>query len=118
MEVKKGQNMLEHEAEIYSRPARTWFQSGRDKQQSECASQPSSPTFIFLAYKLPNLALSKRQYENNFQKDNSMDQKSYGSKAQAEKVLFPYRMKRTCRLALTPGPRSQRVTSSPALVGE
>jgi len=38
MEVKKGQNMLEHEGEIYSRPARTWFQSGRDKQQSECAS--------------------------------------------------------------------------------
>lgn len=35
MEVKKGQNMLEHEAEIYSRPARTWFQSGKDKQQSE-----------------------------------------------------------------------------------
>jgi len=65
MEVKKGQNMLEHEAEIYSRPARTWFQSGRDKQQSE--------------------ALSKRLYENNFQKDNSMNEKSSGSKAQAEK---------------------------------
>jgi ATP-dependent RNA helicase DDX27 len=39
MEVKKGQNMLEHEAEIYSRPARTWFQSGRDKTQSEGAFQ-------------------------------------------------------------------------------
>ncbi|KAH9982400.1 DEAD-domain-containing protein [Lactifluus volemus] len=47
MEVKKGQNMLDHEAEIYSRPARTWFQSGRDKKQSE--------------------VLSKRQYETNFQ---------------------------------------------------
>jgi ATP-dependent RNA helicase DDX27 len=38
MEVKKGQNMLEHETEIYSRPARTWFQSGKDKQQSEGVS--------------------------------------------------------------------------------
>jgi len=38
MEVKKGQNMLDHEAEIYSRPARTWFQSGRDKKQSVGAS--------------------------------------------------------------------------------
>jgi hypothetical protein len=38
MEVKKGQNMLEHEAEIYSKPARTWFQSGKDKQQSEGVS--------------------------------------------------------------------------------
>ena len=41
MEVKKGQNMLEHKAEIYSRPARTWFQSGRDKQQSEGGSHAS-----------------------------------------------------------------------------
>jgi ATP-dependent RNA helicase DDX27 len=38
MEVKKGQNMIEHKAEIYSRPARTWFQSGRDRQQSEGGS--------------------------------------------------------------------------------
>lgn len=46
MEVKKGQNMLEHEAEIYSRPARTWFQSGRDKQQSECASHHHPRLFL------------------------------------------------------------------------
>jgi ATP-dependent RNA helicase DDX27 len=38
MEVKKGQNLLEHEAEIYARPARTWFQSGKDKQHSEGVS--------------------------------------------------------------------------------
>ena len=35
MELKKGQNMIEHEAEIYSRPARTWFQSTKDKQKAE-----------------------------------------------------------------------------------
>lgn len=35
MEVKKGQNMIEHEAEIYSRPARTWFQTGKEKQTAE-----------------------------------------------------------------------------------
>ena len=38
MEVTKGQNILEHEAEIYSKPARTWFQTGKDKQQSKGAS--------------------------------------------------------------------------------
>jgi ATP-dependent RNA helicase DDX27 len=65
MEVKKGQNLLEHEAEIYARPARTWFQSGKDKQHSE--------------------ALSKRQYETNFQKDNSINPSTPGSKAQVEK---------------------------------
>jgi ATP-dependent RNA helicase DDX27 len=36
MELKKGQNMMEHEAEIFSRPARTWFQTATKKQESEC----------------------------------------------------------------------------------
>jgi hypothetical protein len=35
MELKKGQNMIEHEEEIYSRPARTWFQSGQAKLKAE-----------------------------------------------------------------------------------
>ena len=32
-----GHNMVEHEAEIFSRPARTWFQSGKEKQASKSA---------------------------------------------------------------------------------
>ncbi|ADV21908.1 ATP-dependent RNA helicase, putative [Cryptococcus gattii WM276] len=39
MEIKKGQNMVEHEAEIFSRPARTWFQSGKEKQASKNAGK-------------------------------------------------------------------------------
>ncbi|KAF8626514.1 hypothetical protein AX15_004819 [Amanita polypyramis BW_CC] len=35
MELKKGQNIMENEAEIFSRPARTWFQSTKEKQMSE-----------------------------------------------------------------------------------
>lgn len=31
MELRKGQNMVEHEKEIFSRPARTWFQSEKEK---------------------------------------------------------------------------------------
>ena len=27
MELKKGENMIEHEKDIFSRPARTWLQS-------------------------------------------------------------------------------------------
>lgn len=40
MELKKGQNIIDHEAEIYSRPARTWFQSTKEKEKSkgECSS--------------------------------------------------------------------------------
>ncbi|ETW74902.1 hypothetical protein HETIRDRAFT_332035 [Heterobasidion irregulare TC 32-1] len=39
MELKKGQNMIEHEDEIYSRPARTWFQSSSDKQKASDLSK-------------------------------------------------------------------------------
>ncbi|KAJ7492598.1 DEAD-domain-containing protein [Mycena latifolia] len=39
MELKKGQNMMEHEAEIYSRPARTWFQTGKEKLNAEAVSK-------------------------------------------------------------------------------
>ncbi|KAI0271361.1 DEAD-domain-containing protein [Gloeopeniophorella convolvens] len=56
MEVKKGQNMLEHEEEIYSRPARTWFQSGKEKQKAE--------------------TLSKQLYENGFTSANAAGKKA------------------------------------------
>ena len=32
MEAQKAANMIEHEAEIYARPARTWFQSEKEKR--------------------------------------------------------------------------------------
>ena len=35
MELKKGENMIQHEEEIYSRPARTWFQTGLEKEKAE-----------------------------------------------------------------------------------
>ncbi|KIM85227.1 hypothetical protein PILCRDRAFT_5570 [Piloderma croceum F 1598] len=41
MELRKGQNMIEHEEEIYSRPARTWFQSGQEKLKAEATSKQS-----------------------------------------------------------------------------
>lgn len=33
METQKALNMMEHEAEIYSRPARTWFQTPKQKRE-------------------------------------------------------------------------------------
>jgi ATP-dependent RNA helicase DDX27 len=35
MEIQKGENLLKHEDEIFSRPARTWFQSSKDKAKSQ-----------------------------------------------------------------------------------
>ncbi|KAJ6519840.1 DEAD-domain-containing protein [Mycena sanguinolenta] len=39
MELKKGQNMIEHETEIFSRPARTWFQTSKEKSNAEAISK-------------------------------------------------------------------------------
>jgi ATP-dependent RNA helicase DDX27 len=35
MELRKGENMIAHEDEIYARPARTWFQSAREKETAK-----------------------------------------------------------------------------------
>ncbi|PKI85388.1 RNA helicase [Malassezia vespertilionis] len=35
MELRKGENMIAHKDEIYSRPARTWFQSEKEKAASK-----------------------------------------------------------------------------------
>ena len=32
MEAAKAENMVEHEAEIHARPARTWFQTKKEKE--------------------------------------------------------------------------------------
>ncbi|RKP24092.1 P-loop containing nucleoside triphosphate hydrolase protein [Syncephalis pseudoplumigaleata] len=35
MDMTRAQNLLEHEAEIYSRPARTWFQTEMEKKKTK-----------------------------------------------------------------------------------
>lgn len=44
MELTKGQNMIEHEAEIYSRPARTWFQTSKEKEKAAATSKQAHET--------------------------------------------------------------------------
>lgn len=39
MQVKKGENMLQHEDEIMSRPRRTWFESEKDKKVARDAGR-------------------------------------------------------------------------------
>jgi ATP-dependent RNA helicase DDX27 len=39
MQVKKGENLIEHEAEINSRPKRTWFESEKDKKKAREAGR-------------------------------------------------------------------------------
>ncbi|KIY52754.1 DEAD-domain-containing protein [Fistulina hepatica ATCC 64428] len=35
MELRKGENIIEHSEEIFSRPARTWFQTTKEKKHAE-----------------------------------------------------------------------------------
>lgn len=39
MQVKKGENMIEHEAEIKGRPRRTWFETEHDKKKAKDAGK-------------------------------------------------------------------------------
>ena len=52
MELKKGQNLLEHGNEIYSRPARTWFQSEKEKQDAKGASAVTYETLLLTSLQL------------------------------------------------------------------
>ena len=61
MELKKGQNMIDHEAEIYARPARTWFQTGKEKAQA--AGKPQHLWLILRDVHSRIAAVSKEQYE-------------------------------------------------------
>jgi len=65
MEVKKGQNLIEHEEEIYSRPARTWFQTGKEKAKAE--------------------ARSKEQYEAGFNAGKGKEKKTADDKPKRDK---------------------------------
>lgn len=38
MEIKRGQNIIEHEDEIFSRPKKTWFTT--EKGKAEASSMP------------------------------------------------------------------------------
>ncbi|KAH6606865.1 hypothetical protein Trco_006018 [Trichoderma cornu-damae] len=39
MQIKKGENIIEHEAEIKSRPKRTWFETQQDKNKAKQAGR-------------------------------------------------------------------------------
>ncbi|KAG6813275.1 hypothetical protein H0H92_012689 [Tricholoma furcatifolium] len=65
MELKKGENMIEYESEIYSRPARTWFQSVKEKENAQ--------------------AVSKQQYEDGFASAKAQGKMASGDKPKRDK---------------------------------
>ncbi|KAI7848572.1 P-loop containing nucleoside triphosphate hydrolase protein [Circinella umbellata] len=39
MQLQKGENMIKHSSDIYSRPARTWFKTNKEKKQTKKGSR-------------------------------------------------------------------------------
>ncbi|KAJ7630960.1 DEAD-domain-containing protein [Roridomyces roridus] len=66
MELKKGQNMLEHQAEIYSRPARTWFQTGKEKQNAEAVSKQQYEASVPAGKKAKEQVVSDKPKRDKF----------------------------------------------------
>lgn len=86
MELKKGQNMIEHEEEIHSRPARTWFQSEKEKTKAQgnvtpgCLSARDGTDGS-------RTALSKEQYETGTSSKKDKEKKAAGDKVRNEPEL-------------------------------
>ena len=83
MEIKKGQNMVEHEAEIQSRPARTWFQTSKEKGKAQ--GNITTLPLIVIVVDITIVEISKQQYEAGF-KLSQTSQKGKGKDAGGEKV--------------------------------
>ena len=74
--------MVEHEAEIQSRPARTWFQTSKEKGKA----QGNITTLSFMIFvDITSVEISKQQYEAGF-KLSQISQKGKGKDAGGEKV--------------------------------
>jgi ATP-dependent RNA helicase DDX27 len=73
MEAQKAENMIEHETEIYSRPARTWFQSGKEKKDIAAQAKDS----------MLNVSIQKKIDKNAAKSARRMERKIATSKEEA-----------------------------------
>ncbi|KAG8817410.1 nucleolar DEAD-box protein required for synthesis of 60S ribosomal subunit, partial [Serendipita sp. 399] len=83
MELQKGENMLKYEEEIHSRPARTWFQSSKEKSKAQ--------------------EISRRQYEAGFgdtQETNKPNVGTTDNKPKRDKLSGLSRRAKRRKLAL------------------
>lgn len=86
MELTKANNLLKHSDEIYSRPARTWFQSSKEKVAARDASRVShgiSP--IAGMEKLPSSSGRKLEFAKMTGRGPEPGQRSRGSRQQSRK---------------------------------
>ncbi|KDR82696.1 hypothetical protein GALMADRAFT_238187 [Galerina marginata CBS 339.88] len=109
MELKKGQNIIEHEAEIFSRPARTWFQSTKEKQKTEDLSK-----FIHETGGKPS-KVTKALDENKPKRDKSS---GLSRKAKRRKMIMEEDKELGDSKSLNAAIRSAKKAARPPKIGE
>ena len=105
MELQKGENMLKHEEEIFSRPARTWFQSSKDKTKAEGR---------FLSIQTSPADIRQNAAESNMKPGLVKPKKSNLLAIQQRRWLVPYDSLRV----LTKFCRSPNAINSPVYRGK
>lgn len=83
LRVRKAENMLEHGAEIMSRPKKTWFQSTREKEALQALSRRVAQGEISHKDAMSSLSKEGRRHLNK------LTQKEYAEKQRAEAKLPP-----------------------------
>ncbi|SCU82807.1 LAME_0C02960g1_1 [Lachancea meyersii CBS 8951] len=86
MQVRKGENLLKHKAEISSRPRRTWFQSEAEKKNSKYMQTMSKNKKTINSKKRKRIEATEdrsRSYKKT-QKDRSTDQQRTYAKQKAK----------------------------------
>jgi ATP-dependent RNA helicase DDX27 len=79
-EAQKLQNMIEHRDEIYSRPARTWFQSRREKENVQIAAKQAA--MGLLGDKLEEESKSKKEITASAKSQRRLEKKQAAREAE------------------------------------
>ena len=110
MEVRKGENMIAHQDEIYSRPARTWFQSDRAKAEAKAASGAAYAAQMDPKKKDRFAGLSRRQRRNKLMREEDAKDAQQGEVRAA--IRAAKRSQRPQQLKATRAPPAKRARSS------
>ena len=89
MQTQKAENMIEHEAEIYARPPRTWFQTEQQKKQSAKRARSGSSEEAE-ENKGKNAKKQKREEANGKKEQASKQDRAQRQKDQLVEVIKLY----------------------------
>lgn len=115
MEAQKGENMIAHQDEIYSRPARTWFQSDRAKAEAKAASGAAYAAQMDPKKKDRFAGLSRKKRRNKMMREEDAKDAQQGEVRAA--IRAAKRSQRPQQLGAVRAPPAKRARSTPRAKG-